>query len=85
MPVEITIKLLQNAMHKSEVQKFLIDGFPRSLDNYEESCPRFLEASIFFNSLCLQGWVRVVGESADVDFCLFYGEKLVLLLGLSRI
>jgi adenylate kinase family enzyme len=37
VPVEITIKLLQNAMAKSEIKKFLIDGFPRSLDNYEVS------------------------------------------------
>ena len=35
MPVEITVKLLLAAMQKSETEKFLIDGFPRSLNNYE--------------------------------------------------
>jgi hypothetical protein len=33
--VEITVKLLLAAMEKSETKKFLIDGFPRSLNNYE--------------------------------------------------
>lgn len=53
VPVEVTIKLLLAAMSKSVCNKFLIDGFPRSLDNYE-------------------GWVRVVGDKANVAFCLFY-------------
>lgn len=35
VPVEITVKLLLVAMKKSETRKFLIDGFPRSLNNYE--------------------------------------------------
>ena len=35
MPVEITVKLLLAAMKKNETTKFLIDGFPRSLNNYE--------------------------------------------------
>ncbi|EKX52061.1 hypothetical protein GUITHDRAFT_65521, partial [Guillardia theta CCMP2712] len=35
VPVEITVKLLLAAMEKSETKKFLIDGFPRSLNNYE--------------------------------------------------
>ncbi|KAJ1494731.1 adenylate kinase-domain-containing protein [Baffinella frigidus] len=51
VPVEITVKLLLVAMKKSETRKFLIDGFPRSLNNYE-------------------GWVTVVGDEADVAFCL---------------
>lgn len=33
VPVEITIRLLLKAMEKSETKKFLIDGFPRSLNN----------------------------------------------------
>jgi adenylate kinase family enzyme len=53
VPVEVTIKLLLAAMSKSVCNKFLIDGFPRSIDNYE-------------------GWVRVVGDKANVAFCLFY-------------
>mmetsp|Transcript_43378 Transcript_43378/g.63741 ORF Transcript_43378/g.63741 Transcript_43378/m.63741 type:complete len:193 (+) Transcript_43378:71-649(+) len=53
VPVEITVKLLLAAMQKSETEKFLIDGFPRSLNNYE-------------------GWVNVVGDQADVAFCLVY-------------
>ena len=32
VPMEITIKLLKDAMLKSENKKFLIDGFPRALD-----------------------------------------------------
>ena len=75
VPVEITVKLLQNAMQKSEVQKFLVDGFPRSIDNYEASCPTarsFLNAKS--QSVEMQGWVRVVGDSVDVQFCLFYGK-----------
>jgi len=35
VPVEVTIKLLEVAMAKSTGNKFLIDGFPRSMDNYE--------------------------------------------------
>jgi len=35
VPVEITVKLLLAAMKKNETSKFLIDGFPRSLNNYE--------------------------------------------------
>eukprot|EP00281_Chroomonas_sp_CCMP1168_P027231 CAMPEP_0206251800 /NCGR_PEP_ID=MMETSP0047_2-20121206/22222_1 /ASSEMBLY_ACC=CAM_ASM_000192 /TAXON_ID=195065 /ORGANISM="Chroomonas mesostigmatica_cf, Strain CCMP1168" /LENGTH=192 /DNA_ID=CAMNT_0053677787 /DNA_START=128 /DNA_END=706 /DNA_ORIENTATION=+ len=53
VPVEITVKLLLAAMHKSETKKFLIDGFPRSMNNYE-------------------GWVNVVGDQAEVAFCLLY-------------
>jgi UMP-CMP kinase len=33
VPSEITIKLLQEAMIKSENDKFLIDGFPRNEEN----------------------------------------------------
>jgi UMP-CMP kinase len=35
VPVDITVKLLLNAMEKSKVKKFLVDGFPRAVDNYE--------------------------------------------------
>lgn len=33
VPVEITVKLLQQAMARSGKSKFLIDGFPRNLNN----------------------------------------------------
>ncbi|KAF8012767.1 hypothetical protein BT93_I0808 [Corymbia citriodora subsp. variegata] len=33
VPSEIVIKLLQQAMHRSESKKFLIDGFPRNKEN----------------------------------------------------
>lgn len=33
VPSEITVKLLQEAMIKSENDKFLIDGFPRNQEN----------------------------------------------------
>jgi UMP-CMP kinase len=33
VPSEVTIKLLQEAMIKSENDKFLIDGFPRNEEN----------------------------------------------------
>ncbi|EDO36160.1 predicted protein [Nematostella vectensis] len=35
VPVAITVSLLQKAMAKSDVQKFLIDGFPRNEDNLQ--------------------------------------------------
>jgi UMP-CMP kinase len=35
VPVEITIKLLENAMVKSVNNDFLIDGFPRNKDNLD--------------------------------------------------
>ncbi|KAG0625664.1 hypothetical protein M758_2G071900 [Ceratodon purpureus] len=35
VPAEVTVKLLEKAMKKSNNDKFLIDGFPRSLDNRE--------------------------------------------------
>ena len=35
VPVEITIKLLYAAMEASGQRRFLIDGFPRSLNNYQ--------------------------------------------------
>jgi UMP-CMP kinase len=53
VPVEITVKLILAAMQKSETKKFLIDGFPRSMNNFD-------------------GWGTVVGEQADVAFCLVY-------------
>lgn len=33
VPVEITCKLIQNAMEASAANRFLIDGFPRNKDN----------------------------------------------------
>jgi len=56
VPVEITVKLLQKAMAKAQEdgkRSFLIDGFPRNLDN-------------------VQGWERVVGDSANVLGVLFF-------------
>ena len=38
MPVEITVKLLLAAMKQSKTKSFLVDGFPRSRDNYEGWC-----------------------------------------------
>lgn len=35
VPVEITISLLQKAMEKSSVKRFLVDGFPRNEDNLQ--------------------------------------------------
>ena len=53
VPVEVTVKLILAAMEQNPGKKFLIDGFPRSMDNKD-------------------GWFEVVGERADVAFCLFY-------------
>ena len=53
VPVEVTVKLLLAAMEKNPGKKFLIDGFPRSMDNKD-------------------GWYSVVGDRAEVAFCLFY-------------
>lgn len=33
VPAEVTVKLLEKAMEESDTDKFLIDGFPRNLDN----------------------------------------------------
>lgn len=35
VPVEITIRLIENAMVKSDKNNFLIDGFPRNKDNLD--------------------------------------------------
>lgn len=35
VPYQITISLLQRAMEQSTYQKFLIDGFPRAMDQAE--------------------------------------------------
>ena len=35
VPVEITCKLLQNAMQESGKSNFLVDGFPRNKDNLD--------------------------------------------------
>ncbi|XP_023653850.1 UMP-CMP kinase [Paramormyrops kingsleyae] len=58
VPVEITIKLLKQAMEKimqqdQEKYNFLIDGFPRNKDN-------------------LQGWEKDMEGKADVRFILFF-------------
>ena len=53
VPVEVTVKLILAAMEQNPGKKFLIDGFPRSMDNKD-------------------GWFEVVGDRAEVAFCLFY-------------
>lgn len=35
VPSEITVSLLKKAMEKSSSSKFLIDGFPRNMENYD--------------------------------------------------
>ena len=35
VPAAITVRLLRNAMEASGKQKFLVDGFPRNLENLE--------------------------------------------------
>jgi UMP-CMP kinase len=34
VPAEVTINLLKQAMTRSHRRRFLIDGFPRNLENY---------------------------------------------------
>jgi len=58
VPVEVTVKLLQDAMNKTIAEdasktRFLVDGFPRNTNN-------------------LSGWQQVVGDSAQVGGVLFY-------------
>ena len=57
VPVEVTVGLIKVAMAKITAEtghnNFLIDGFPRSLDNYE-------------------GWVKVMGDSANVAFMMLF-------------
>jgi UMP-CMP kinase len=43
VPVDITVKLLLHAMEKSKVKKFLVDGFPRAVDNYEVLLPTTID------------------------------------------
>lgn len=53
MPVEITVKLLLAAMKKSGKSKFLIDGFPRSLNNYEVNpCLQEARFAVAIQRLC---------------------------------
>jgi len=58
VPVEITCKLLENAMNKimaesnGDQDRFLIDGFPRNLDN-------------------LQGWTKQMEGKTEDKFVLF--------------
>ena len=35
VPAEVTVRLLRTAMEKSGKNKFLIDGFPRNLENLQ--------------------------------------------------
>ena len=35
MPVEVTVRLLKKAMDESGKTKFLIDGFPRNMNNVD--------------------------------------------------
>jgi UMP-CMP kinase len=49
VPMEITIELVKNAMIKQEQSKlFLLDGFPRQLDQAE----KFEETVLFVNKVC---------------------------------
>jgi UMP-CMP kinase family protein len=63
VPVEITVRLLQEAMEKATWTggrtNFLIDGFPRSLDNYD-------------------GWCEVMGGESE-SFMLFFECPLEVL------
>lgn len=33
VPSDVTVKLLQRAMQETDSEKFLIDGFPRNMEN----------------------------------------------------
>ena len=44
VPVEVTIKLLKDAMLASDGSVFLIDGFPRALD----------QADVFEKQVCIR-------------------------------
>ena len=50
VPAEVTVKLLQKAMEKSDNDKFLIDGFPRNDDN--RKCFEDVVCSSSFMQLC---------------------------------
>ncbi len=64
VPVEITVNLIKSAMSKIQKEtghiNFLIDGFPRSIDNYE-------------------GWVKVMGDDANVIFMMLFECPLSVL------
>ena len=48
VPMEITINLLKNAMEASKADRFLIDGFPRQMDQalkFEETVRAPIDAS----------------------------------------
>ena len=47
VPAEITVRLLRNAMEKSGAGKFLVDGFPRDLQNL--ACWYEILLSYYFN------------------------------------
>ena len=57
VPSEITVRLLINAMHKSDKRVFLIDGFPRSEEN----------RSAWFNVAGAEGIVTEGCICIDVD------------------
>ncbi|GLJ23791.1 hypothetical protein SUGI_0451400 [Cryptomeria japonica] len=56
VPVETTLELLKNAMEKSSNKKFLIDGFPRSVD----------QAKAFEDKICSPNMVLYLECSPEV-------------------
>ena len=53
VPMDVTIGLLKEAMIKSGGSVFLIDGFPRSLNNYEVNpCLQEARFAVAIQRLC---------------------------------
>ncbi|KAI9026917.1 adenylate kinase-domain-containing protein, partial [Hyaloraphidium curvatum] len=52
VPMEITIALLSNAMAKAKTKRFLIDGFPRKIDQAEKFEETVAEASLVLYFEC---------------------------------
>lgn len=66
VPSEVTIKLLQRAMHESGNDKFLIDGFPRNEENraaFEEVTKIEPEFVLFFNCPEEEMQRRILGRN----------------------
>ena len=49
MPAEVTVRLIRKAMDASEMNRFLIDGFPRNLDNLEAWEASAADGSVVFD------------------------------------
>jgi len=51
VPTDVTVRLLREAMQKSSNEKFLIDGFPRAIDQAEtfEKDVKLPELVLFFD------------------------------------